>query len=325
MKYTLTKLLSLALVILLLSSSALGCSIFSSKKEESEAESTTEAEEAFELTRELLASYVIIIPTDCDEGISDAALLLQEQLKKITNTVAEIKIDLIQEGSNTYRESEYEILIGPADRQEAKSFHSDLKNLDSGYALINKKIVLAGYSPTAAENSVYLFYNDILKNAGKADLIMTKDMQKTVRETYTYSDLTLNGASLSEYTIVYSRSNTKTEKMVAASLAEKIKNISGIILPVTDDRSHEPTGREIQIGDTNRISDAMISERNGSEYSNEHSYIGVYDNGIWISGSSYIILNCAIDSLMSMIQPADLSGAISISSSVTNKHSSLSL
>ena len=96
MKYTIKKLLSLTLVILLLVPFALGCSLFGSEEESVTEEKTeTEPEVAFELTRELLASYVIVIPTDCNEGISEAAALLQENLKKITNTKAEIKIDIL--------------------------------------------------------------------------------------------------------------------------------------------------------------------------------------------------------------------------------------
>ena len=310
------KLLCLILALLMILPMITGCSFF--KKEEESSDTPTE--EVFELTRELLSSYVIIIPNECSEEMGTVATLLRDQIKKVTGVEPEIKSDFLKEGSSIYCESEYEILLGLVDRAESKEFHRSLKSNDSGYALINKKIVLGGHNEGAAESSVYLLQSDILKGKADADVIMTSIDQKTVSGAYSYNDITLNGVSISEYTIVYARSGAKNENIIAAELAKRIADISGFVLDIVYDKSSEPAQYEIHIGDTNRITDAMISERKSQGYSDSHSYISKCENGVWISGNSYIMLTLAIDRFMNMAKGNGDTGTIDVSGNECHKH-----
>ena len=310
------KLLCLILALLMILPMITGCSFF--KKEEESSDTPTE--EVFELTRELLSSYVIIIPNECSEEMGEVATLLRDQIKKVTGVEPEIKSDFLKEGSSIYCESEYEILLGLVDRAESKEFHRSLKSNDSGYALINKKIVLGGHNEGAAESSVYLLQSDILKGKADADVIMTSIDQKTVSGAYSYNDITLNGVSISEYTIVYARSGAKNENIIAAELAKRIADISGFVLDIVYDKSSEPAQYEIHIGDTNRITDGMIAERKSQGYSDSHSYISKCENGVWISGNSYIMLTLAIDRFMSMAKGNGNTGTIDVSGNECHKH-----
>ena len=309
------KLLCLTLALLMILPMIAGCSFF--KKEEESSDTPTE--EVFELTRELLSSYVIIIPNECSEEMGAVATLLRDQIKKVTGVEAEIKSDFIKEGSDIYRESEYEILLGLVDRAEAKEFHADLKNNDSGYALINKKLVIGGHNEGAAENSVLLFQSDILKS--DSDTLMISGEQRITSGTYSYSELLLNGVSISEYTIVYARAGASNQNIIAADLAKRIADVSGFVLDIVYDKSSEPTQHEIHIGDTNRITDDLIAERKSKGFSDSHSYISECENGVWISANSYIMLTLALDRFMNMAKGNSDAGTIDVSGNECHKHS----
>ena len=205
------------------------------------------------------------------------------------------------------------------DRAEAKEFHADLKNNDSGYALINKKIVLVGHNDSAAENSVLLFQSDILKS--DSDTLMISGEQRITSGTYSYSELLLNGVSISEYTIVYARAGASNQNIIAADLAKRIADVSGFVLDIVYDKSSEPTQHEIHIGDTNRITDDLIAERKSKGFSDSHSYISECENGVWISANSYIMLTLALDRFMNMAKGNSDAGTIDVSGNECHKHS----
>lgn len=313
------KLLCLTLALLMILPMIAGCSFF--KKEEESSDTPTE--EVFELTRELLSSYVIIIPNECSEEMGAVATLLRDQIKKVTGVEAEIKSDYVNEGSDIYCESEYEILLGLVDRAEAREFHAELKSNDVGYALINKKLVIGGHNELAAENSVLLFQSDILKS--DSDTLMISGEQRITSGTYSYSELLLNGVNISEYTIVYARSGAKNENIIAAELAKRIADVSGFVLDIVYDKSSEPTQHEIHIGETNRITDGMISERKSKGFSDSHSYISECENGVWISANSYIMLTLALDRFMNYVSGTGESGRIDISGGDCHAHNAISV
>lgn len=313
------KLLCLTLALLMILPMIAGCSFF--KKEEESSDTPTE--EVFELTRELLSSYVIIIPNECSEEMGAVATLLRDQIKKVTGVEAEIKSDYVNEGSDIYCESEYEILLGLVDRAEAREFHAELKSNDVGYALINKKLVIGGHNELAAENSVLLFQSDILKS--DSDTLMISGEQRITSGTYSYSELLLNGVSISEYTIVYARAGASNQNIIAADLAKRIADVSGFVLDVVYDKSSEPTTHEIHIGDTNRITDDLIAERNSKGFSDSHSYISECENGVWISANSYIMLTLALDRFMNYVSGTGESGRIDISGGDCHAHNAISV
>lgn len=293
---------------------------------ELETESEAQAEPSFLLTKEELAKYTIIIPEGCSEEISERATQLRDSVKSFIKVELPIRIDLVTEGSNMFFESEYEILVGLVDRAESIELHADLKSNDLGYALVNKKIVIAGHTDSAVRDSVYLFVLDILKgSASDSDVIMASGDQKIIPGTYKYSDILLNGVSISEYTIVYARSGSSNQNIIASELARRIAEVSGIVMEVVNDKSSEPAEHEIHIGDTNRITDGLISEREGKGYSDTDSYIAKCENGVWISGRSYVMLTLALDRFMSAVKSNGDAGSIDIGEGDVYRHDTLNV
>ena len=285
--------------------------------------SDTAFAETFEITKELLASYVIVIPEGCSAALLDTADFIREQIKRKTGAELEIKIDYVMEGSELYFESEHEILVGLVDRDESKEFHSSLKSSDSGYTVINKKIVLAGHTDAAVDRSASYFQSDILSK--DSDVIMTSADVRIVEGIYTYSDVKLNGVSLSEYTVVYARTNLLGEKRVATELADMISAVCGAVIPCVDDKSSEVSAHEIQIGDTNRVTDSMRVSRSEAGYNEKNFYYGSADNGVWISGSSYFSLSIAANRLMGLVGGTDGVGVLEIKEGVCDEYKSVSL
>ena len=93
---------------------------FAACKKDGEVVDSTSEEAAFELTAENLAEYNIITS---GSGMTSVATKLATMIEKVTGKKPEVKTDKIIEGSDTYCESEYEIIIGNANRDEAKEFY----------------------------------------------------------------------------------------------------------------------------------------------------------------------------------------------------------
>ena len=238
----------------------------------------------FELTKEALAKYTIVTPRQTTENMNVAAKDIQASVKKLTGAELEIKDDFLMDGSDLFCESEYEILIGYTNREECYNFYSDVKKDDSGYALVGKKILILGYSGTAANNSAIEFKLDILNSAPDNGAIMSFEDNKIISGSYDFDTVLLNGVSINKYKIVYPAFAMSGENDIALYLQNYIKDKTGYVLKCENDES-AASEYEIQIGDTARITDAMRAERDGAGYSKEHAYIGKTEKGLWLYGN----------------------------------------
>ena len=144
-----------------------GCKKEELTPEESSVEDTAE-QVPFELTVEALSKYTIIVPENDPEGIGDAAIILQLTLQNIIGKKLDIKTD------KDAAESDYEILVGLVDRAEATEFYKKVKQYNSGYALIGKKLLLIGRIETMASESVIMFTNMIL-DMDASEAVILKD------------------------------------------------------------------------------------------------------------------------------------------------------
>ena len=107
--------------------------------EESESATESSGEALFELTREQLTEYTIVVPRMTDEDMNAVARLLQRTIRDFCGVELEIRDDFVIEGSSDFCEEEYEILIGNTNRSETKEYYANVKRDDFGYALVGKK------------------------------------------------------------------------------------------------------------------------------------------------------------------------------------------
>ena len=132
-----------------------------------ETDTTDTVASEFALTVENLANYVIVVNDSKTAKLSNVISTLQGHIKKITGESPEMKSDFIAEGSDVYCESEFEILLGCTARDEDVELYSTLRNRDTGYAFVNKKIIIIGETESTAEASVRLFFSDVLYGAAE--------------------------------------------------------------------------------------------------------------------------------------------------------------
>ena len=283
------------LIVLLLTLCQIAGCFAACKKD---AEGTEDSSEpAFDLTVEQLSEYKLVIPHTTQTTMRSVATKLQGMIEKVTGAKPEIKTDKIVENSEATHETEYEILVGYADRAEAYEFYADVKKDDYGYALVGKKILILGHDDAMAEKSVTQFKVNVLDKAGDSGVILAAGDSKVQRGSYSYDTLTLNGTDIGKFKIVYPVTAIKGEPEVASDLRDWISDKTGHVLPiVTDDKTAGEY--EIHVGDTSRIPEDMSATREAAGYNNQKSYIGVSDKTVWICGSTQTLLNQAMGRLL---------------------------
>ena len=288
---------------------------------QSEEESVEESadENAFVLTKDVLANYSIVIPMQSDDDMNAVAKVLQRSIKDATGLELTIDNDFLLRDES---ESEYEILVGATNRQETKDFYKDIKINDYGYAMVGKKILILGHSNAMANNAVIEFKLDVLKDASKKDVIMDSDTRSLIRGKYEKESLLINGVSVSEYTIVYPNACVKGENEIASYLQAYIAQKTGQVVRCEND-SVEVSEYEIQIGDTSRITEAMEAERDASGYTRKHAYIGKTDNGLWLYGNGKSGFYTAFSKLIDKFEEKNENIALDIPASVSEKVNSL--
>ena len=207
----------LLLSFILLLSAFAGCQKADIGEDESHSESVL-----FSLTKKELEKYSIVVPEGCDDSVFTIADQLGEKIKDITGKKAEIRIDLVVDGSDTYYIDNYEILLGYVNRPEAKQLYTSVRENDSGYAMVGKKIIIIGRNYTALKSSYNSFFRNVLYEADSKDVLLCEGMQKITSAEYAYNELKLNGVSIEQYKIIYPSVNSLKEKSVAASMVAYI-------------------------------------------------------------------------------------------------------
>ena len=102
--------------------------------------------------------------------------------------------------------------------------------------------------------------SDVLNKAEGADVLLIDGEQKFVAAEYSYDKMTINGVNIKEYKIIYPSVSALGEKKLAASLQSYITEKTGYTLVCESDKS-QSSEHEINIGQTNRITQAMLTQR----------------------------------------------------------------
>ena len=257
-------------------------------------------EPAFELTKEQLANYSIVIPFYADHAVQNMANTLQSMIEQAIGKKLEIKKDYPIEGAVDPNETEYEILIGEVTRASVSAFYTGLKQKDAGYTLVGKKLLLLGYTSDALNKSVRHFKAEILDKIDALQPLLKAGDCSLVAGSYSYETLMINGTDIKNFKIVYPTENRKSESLIAASLGDWITDQTGYIIPVVSDEA-EASDYEIQIGDTTRITDEMRAERTAAAFENGKYYIGKSNGAVWLSGNDRTALQLAFSCFLNMV------------------------
>lgn len=312
------RILSLVLAMVLMLALLSGC-----KKSENASDTETNAD-VFSLTRETLGKYSIVVSEKADSETKKLASQLNSKIKTTTENDLKIKSDFIVDGSDEYCEEEYEILFGYVDREAVREFYIDIRENDNGYAMVEKKILLIGYNAKSLESSLNMFFSDILYGAESKDVLMSDGEQKIVVADYTYDQMTINDVDIKEYKIIYPTISSQNEKNAALSLQAFIRSKTGYTVTCDSDKVQK-SEYEIQIGQTNRVTQAMLAARDSSEFDDESYYFSPCENGIWISGNTTYAFNAAINKFSEAFETAGSSAKLTVTSETVYKMSKLQI
>lgn len=211
------------------------------------------------ITMAQLTDYVLVRPEDAGDGLVKAVVELRSALINSLESDLMIKSDLYSDTVPALKIGEFEILIGACDRDESRQFAENLKKDDYGYAMIGKKLVIAGGSEEATIKALEQFVLDPVKQHDAAsELFYDGTLSVMQKGNYDIDTMTLQGSNIAEYVIVYPQRD-KSAQVLANELSARIAQASGYVLTVTGDKA-EKTDKEILIGTTNRTDNAATTQ-----------------------------------------------------------------
>lgn len=234
------------------------------------------AETELSITDNGRTKYKLVRSEDSSELVTDAASKLRRTIMEKYN-LSELLIgtDFEQRGADPSARYEYEILIGPTNRDESQSALASVGYNDFIICVSGKRVVIAGNNDQKTAAAVDYFIENCLSDS---ELSLPISLSLSVRDEYAAAGLTLLGRPLSDYRIVYKNSY----KSEALALADILGAATGAVLGCGSESS-AVEGPEIVIGSTKRGVSA--------KYDGTDSFsISVKDGNILIGGgSSYAI------------------------------------
>jgi endonuclease/exonuclease/phosphatase family metal-dependent hydrolase len=236
-------------------------------------------------------SKFVIIRSDEDYLFEASAKTLHDAIQSSFSLDLDFKTDFVTDAIPGYGEAEFEILVGPCDREESGIFASDLKYNDYGYAIVGNKLVIAGVTAAETYKAVGHFIEQVVNNR-KGEVFFDNAAQSYLFRGE-YTDLSINGTPISEYSIVYPSTKKNSEDEIAKLLRTFISEISGYTLEVKTDTA-EPTGKEIRIGVTSRDSAPTLAEG--------QCFVGNSGESVLLCAADTVGLINAFNSFVSMIE-----------------------
>lgn len=258
------KLISLILIFCLCLPFAVSCS----RDEQEEASDTQPiiTEKNVVLATGITAGYKIITPLNCSEELTSTVTSLVSKLQQITGAPFRMETDK----SNSYIDSEGEIIIGSCKRNDTAKILDSTGYKDYQIAVTEKNIVIAAHTDEAAINAVFKFMSFLtdefvsFDEGSKVTTLLWKQDYSFVHENYSIKSMSLNGNSLKDYTIIYpSLDMPEKNREYALELQMLIGNACGYVLPVADD-SAQTSDLEILIGKTSRTETTACAQALGS-------------------------------------------------------------
>lgn len=227
-----------------------------------------------------LADYTIVYSKNCDSGISKKANVLALKLQSLYG------VTLNTGNDEQIQASEKEILVGYTNRAESREFIADLRSEDYGYAMVGKKICIAGANDEYTTEAIDSFMTEMLAEASKK---WELDTPNVTRSEYEIDDLRINGKSIKGWTVAYTSENQNSEKEIAEMIRNKIVEISDFVPFFCTDKDN--------------ITEKVINV----SVSNTDAKIEVSENRIDISGRDTAALLQATITLLGKLSDAPMS------------------
>lgn len=264
---------------------------------------------------EELAKFSIVRPSGASTAIVDAMRDLQAKIKEVYGVELKVGDDFYREGDPMFPMGEFEIVLGASDRPETKEFLSEMRYNDYGYRLSGGRLVITGHTDDTVLKAVEKFTADFL-SAKRDDGKFFTGEPYVFADKYACDGMTLNGAPIKDYTIIYKKSFSGG-KTAAEALYWSVIDASGYVLDVVTNVP-EGDGKLIEIGDAPSVTADMKTARDNfiassAEASNPNKYyLAATEKGIWISADGLAGLCAAVQKLMASAKTEGALTAVSV-------------
>lgn len=238
-----------------------------------------------DITVEELATYDIIRPSGPAGRISSLGDEIKAAIKGKYGYKLKYRSDVINENVEAYKVKELEILIGKTNREETSEFLSTLRYNDYGYAMVNKKLVIAGHTEEGTVKALEKFLNDVINGEAISDTVFYDGIPCIVKGEYERNDLKIGNISAKNMVIVYPTALERNEIKYAKKLALLISEKSGYAVEayVEHNYTYKEGDQVILMGDTVNKYGINVP----SDLSADDTYIFASDNAMIITAGGY--------------------------------------
>ncbi|MCQ2354979.1 MAG: alkaline phosphatase [Clostridia bacterium] len=212
------------------------------------------------------SAYQVIRPEKTSDTVVNAAVRLRKAILADTGVDMKISEDWYNTRTETLPERATEIIVGATNRTESTEAIAGIREKDFIIELKNDRVVITGGNDTAVAEAVDYFIANFINKENKS--IVLKEGFRFVKEhDYILGKLSVNGAALTEYKIVYPAKCDLLTQNAALNLHDYLLSNAGIEVPVVTDKEAE-TEYELLVGNTNRpaTAEAAATVRNSDEF-----------------------------------------------------------
>ncbi len=185
------------------------------------------------------ADFAFVYPEGADQSVEEA---LNSLCKIFKERLGLDRIEVYDDSRNE-DENAFEILVGNTDRTAARTALEGLRDREFTVGVYEGKLVIAGIDDEAtvdAVNYLYMHYDELI-----ADGEFSSENNYTLKYAYKYDNIKVGNTDISAYTVVYPdpggtyAEKDTAEKYAAQRLAERISQLSGIIVPCENEKDTE--------------------------------------------------------------------------------------
>ena len=214
-----------------------------------------------------LANIDVIYPEYCTNEIYHAGKALCDAIEAKTSIRPEFRSSYVDGTEPEYSEAEWEILLGACEnREECADAAKSVRVSDYGYKLVDKKIVFYGATDESVINAIHAFTEKVVNKCDNETFYSYK-MDYMYEASYEINSVTLNGAAIYEYGIVYPNKGVLYEGKESERLAQAITDKTGYILTVTSDKSVDAEAcKWISVGATKIAAGADTASMDNGEF-----------------------------------------------------------
>lgn len=240
-------------------------------------ETPTEPPEVYaEIAAADIVNYTLICPARTSGGVSGQFWQLQGYIEKAFG------VELTAE-TDGYEENEFEILIGDTNREETKTYLSNLLWDDYGYAIVGNKLVIAGHTPEGTVSAVKHFL-EYMKGTEHAGVFFSNKNQYLYRYPYVSDTFLINGVDASRAKIVVNQKGG--DEQIAQTISDKSLQLCGRRPTIVTDAEVVEGDALIIIGASQYVPTAFQAEWDIAQETVEGQfsyYINSTENMVWIN------------------------------------------